>query len=149
MAENAFEEIRKLWDEATAGEQALTPLEALRTEYSSFLRFTLNYPDFHHFMLRESRPGNPRLPWLVETILMPTMQRLISQIEGAQARQELPAGNPILIHYMLIGITSVLSSFKDEIHQTAGVVTDDPQVVESYLGLIDALIFRPGRLVAD
>ena len=105
----------------------------------------MDYPDFHHFMLRESRPANPRLPWLVETILLPTMQRLLPQIESAQERGELPDGNPALIHYMMIGMTSVLSSLKDEIRQSAGVVTDDPKVVDGYLGMIDALIFRPSR----
>ncbi len=143
VAENAFAEIRKLWDDATVEGEELTPIEYLRREYSTFLRFTISHPDFHHFMIRESRPGNPRLPWLVETILLPTMQRLIPQIEGAQEQGDLPKGSPILVHYMLIGMTSVLSSLKAEIRQAAGIVTEDSEVVEAYLQLLDAAIFRP------
>ncbi len=142
VAENTFAQIRQLWDEGIPDRESMTPIERLRAEYSAFLRFTVDYPDFHHFMLRESRPANPRLPWLVETILLPTMQRLLPQIESAQERGELPDGNPALIHYMMIGMTSVLSSLKDEIRRIAGVATDDPKVVDGYLGMIDALIFR-------
>jgi AcrR family transcriptional regulator len=141
VAENAFAEIRKLWDEGITDNRC-TPLESLRAKYSAFLRFTIIHLDFHHFMLRERRPGNPRLPWLVNTILLPTMKRLLPEIRSAQKRNELPECDPALIHYLMVGICSVLSSLKDEIHQTTGIVTDHPAVVESYLRLIDTLIFR-------
>ena len=95
-------------------------------------------------MLRESRPGNPRLPWLVETILKPTMQRLLPQIRSAQADGDLPPSDPSLIHYMMIGMMSVLSSLKDEIEQSTGLKADDPAVVDAYLAMIDRLVFRPG-----
>jgi len=143
VAENAFAQIRRMWDEELPDQEGLSAIERLRAQYSAFLRFTIAYPDFHHFMLRESRPGNPRLPWLVETILLPTLERLLPQIRGAQQNGDLPPGNPTLIHYMLIGMTSVLSSLRDEIRLTAGVAVDDPKVVESYLGMIDQLVFRP------
>jgi AcrR family transcriptional regulator len=148
VAENAFAQIRSLWDEGIPDQENMTPIERLRAEYSAFLRFTVAFPDFHHFMLRESRPGNPRLPWLVETILSPTMQRLLPQIHSAQDRGDLPEGNPVLIHYMMIGMTSVLSSLKDEIQQIAGIATDDQKVVDAYLGMIDALVFRPSKPLA-
>lgn len=141
VAEDAFAQIRNLWDEGIAGHEDMTPTERLRAEYSAFLRFTMTYPDFHHFMLRESRPGNPRLPWLVRTILLPTMQRVLPEIENAQALGQLPPGNPALIHYMMIGMTSVLSSLREEIQESAGVATDDPEVVDSYLSIIDAIVF--------
>ena len=96
-------------------------------------------------MLRESRPDNPRLPWLVETILRPTMQRLLPQIQNAQVRGELPAANPALIHYLMIGVTSVLSSLRDEICQSAGIAVDEPAVIGQYVDLMDALIFHPAR----
>ena len=151
VAENAFAEIRKLWDETEQDEHHASPLEHLRARYFAFLRFTIQHPDFHHFMIRESRPGNPRLPWLVETILLPTMERLLPQIRKAQIQGELPQGHsPVLIHYMLIGMTSVLSNLKDEIWQAARIRTGDTEVVGSYMALLDAAIFRPsGPPTAD
>jgi len=145
VAEDAFAQIRQLWDEGVAGQRNMAPIERLRAEYSAFLRFTVAYPDFHHFMLRESRPGNPRLPWLVKTILHPTMQRVLPEIESAQAQGLLPPGNPALLHYMMIGMTSVLSSLKDEIQESAGVTADDPRVIDSYLAIIDAIVFRSAK----
>ena len=145
VAEDAFAEIRRLWDEGIAGQENMTPIERLRAEYSAFLRFTIAHPDFHHFMLRESRPNNPRLPWLVRTILQPTMQRVLPEIENAQAAGQLPPGNPALIHYMMIGMTSVLSSLKDEIKESADVATDDPKVIDAYLSMIDAIVFPSAR----
>jgi TetR/AcrR family transcriptional regulator len=156
VAENAFAEIRKMWDEIPDAAN-VSPMEDLRTKYSALLRFTVAHPDFHHFMLRESRPGNPRLPWLVNTILLPMMKRLLPQIQLAQRRSELPKGNPVLIHYMLVGMCSVLSSLKDEIRQASGIATEDPRVVEFYLSLIDTFVFhsrktfrpKPGRKRQD
>lgn len=145
VALEAFTEIRRRWDKIEPDLEGLSPLERLRAEYFAFLRFTLSHPDFHHFMLRESRPDNPRQPWLVETILRPTMQRLLPQIEEAQAGGELPAVNPALVHYMMIGMTSVLSSLRDEIREGAGIVVDDAQVVDEYMDLLDQLVFKPAR----
>ena len=141
VAENAFAEIRKMWDEIPDAVN-VSPMEDLRVKYSALLRFTVAHPDFHHFMLRESRPGNPRLPWLVNTILLPMMKRLLPQIQLAQRRNELPKGNPVLIHYMMVGMCSVLSSLKDEIRQASGIATEDPRVVEFYLSLIDTFVFH-------
>jgi AcrR family transcriptional regulator len=145
VAEDAFGEIRKLWDETTEDETQVTGLEYVREKYFAFLRFTVEHPDFHNFMIRESRPGNPRLPWLVQTILLPTLETLLPQIRIAQAAGDLPPGNPVLVHYMLIGMTSVLASLKDEIRQTAGILTDDDAVVAAYMAQLDAAIFRPRR----
>src|SRR5258705_9991222 len=71
VAEHAFAEIRTAWDRQAPPDSDLLPIDRVREEYRTFLRFTLQYPDFHHFMLRESPPNNPRLAWLPQTILNP------------------------------------------------------------------------------
>ena len=143
VAENAFAEIRRLWDEGEKSAlEGVPAIERLRGEYATFLRFTVDHPDFHHFMLRENRPGNPRLPWLVETILLPTLERVLPQIRAAQAEGDLPVGDPTLIHYMLIGMTSVLSSLRDEISLTAGLDIGSRAIIDSYLQLLDGFVFR-------
>lgn len=149
VAENAFEQIRKTWNENDAASPDRSPLEELRAEYYAFLRFTIEHPAFHHFMLRENQPGNPRLPWLVEAALQPTMERLLPQIRRAQAERLLPQAPPALFHYMMIGLMTVLSSLKEEIAQGCGISVDDPAVVEGYLAMVDALIFDPVRARAQ
>jgi AcrR family transcriptional regulator len=142
VAEHAFAEIRTAWDRQAPPDSDQAPLDRVRAEYRTFLRFTLQYPDFHHFMLRESHPNNPRLAWLTKTILKPLLEdRLLPQIRAAQEAGELPAGNPILIHYMMIGMTSVLCSLRDEIQTIAGISTADPKIEHEYWGLIDETVF--------
>jgi len=108
----------------------------------AFLRFTMEYPDFHHFMLRENRPGNPRLPWLTHVVIQPLLQRVLPQIRACQATGELPQGDPVLIHYMLIGAASVLSSLGAEISEATGLVPYSPSIVDSYWTIIEQTIFR-------
>jgi AcrR family transcriptional regulator len=142
VAEHAFAEIRTAWDRQAPPDSDQPPIDRVRAEYRTFLRFTLQYPDFHHFMLRESHPNNPRLAWLTKTILKPLLEdRLLPQIRSAQEAGELPPGNPILIHYMMIGMTSVLCSLRDEIQSIAGISTTDPRIEHEYWGLIDQTVF--------
>ena len=143
VAENAFIEIRRLWDLESVNSAEMSPIECLRAEYISFLRFTISHPDFHQFMVRENRPSNPRLPWLVESIISPTVKRLLPQIKAAQTTGHLPAGNPYLLHYMMIGMMSVLSSLRDEIKMLSGTDPHSDKIVASYIGIVDAVVFHP------
>ncbi|WP_421386496.1 hypothetical protein [Agrobacterium tumefaciens] len=51
----------------------MRPIDRLRSAYLASFRFKVAHPEFHHFMLNENQPDNPRLPWLVETILRPML----------------------------------------------------------------------------
>ena len=97
-------------------------------------------------MLRENLPHNPRLAWLAKNILSPILnERLLPQIRSAQEAGELPEGNPILIHYLLIGMTSVLCSLRDEIEEIAGIKATDPKVEHDYWSLIEQTVFAERR----
>jgi AcrR family transcriptional regulator len=142
VAEHVFMEIRTAWNRHSPPNTDLQPIERVREEYRILLRFILQYPDFHHFMLRENYPKNPRLAWLAKNILKPILEgRLLPQIRAAQEAGQLPTGNPILIHYMLIGMTSALSSLSDEIQLLAGISATDPEVEHEYWGLIEQTVF--------
>ena len=69
------------------------------------------------------------------------MSRLLPQISAAQKAGELPNADPMLIHYMLIGMISVLSSVGDEIRLVANISPTDPEVVNAYWELIDHTVF--------
>lgn len=145
VAERLFSELRQRWDARAAEIEHLSPIDRLRAEYADFLKLTMERPLFHHFMLRESRPGNPRLPWLVSEILQPAMERLMPDIAKAQADGDLPTVNPVLIHYLMVGSITALSSLADEIKQVSGLAVHSPKVIKDYLGLIDAMIFSQTR----
>ena len=141
VAEYAFAEIREKWDIRIPPDSSLSAVDRVREEFRAFLQFTIQHVDFHQFMLWESMPGSSRLKWLVKNMLQPTMNRLVPQIAEAQKDGDLPAGDPILIYYMLIGCMSVLSSLRREIRATSGLDGTDSGVTESYWRLVDATIF--------
>jgi hypothetical protein len=86
-------------------------------------------------------PSNPRLSWLIERFLRPAARDILPKIEEAQRKGDLPPSVPILVHYMLIGITSVLSSLGSEIKETARIELDAPDVVDANRTLIDMTVF--------
>ena len=142
VAEHVFTRLRELWNERVPDDASMPPIDRLREEYRAFFNVTLDYPDLHHFMLRESRPGSPRMPWLAENLLKPLMGRLLPQIAAAQADGDLPPGDPVLLHYMLIGMTTVLSSLGADIAATSGRVPDSPAVVANYWTLLEVVILN-------
>lgn len=142
VAEHAFTEIGGLWDQEVPDDSTLTPKDRVREEFRIFLRFTIQHPDFHLFMLRENVAGSPRLPWLVDTFLRPIISRVLPQIKSAQEVGEMPEGDPVLVYYMLIGMVSALSSLGAEMRKTSGVQPDDPAVVDAYWALIEKTMFR-------
>ena len=142
VAEHVFAQIKKVWDDRVPPDSDLRPVDRVREEYRTFLHFTMEYPDFHHFMLRESKPGNPRLTWLVKTFLAPLSNRILRQIRASQKAGQLPKARPILIHYMFIGMASVLSSLGAEIRKISGISPDDPGIEEEYWKLIERAFFK-------
>ncbi|WP_421614117.1 hypothetical protein [Agrobacterium tumefaciens] len=53
----------------------------------------------------------------------------------------------MLIHYMLVGMTSVLTSLRGEISLTAGVDVMAPEMIDAYAEIIDQFIFRARPLI--
>ncbi|MDB5975011.1 MAG: hypothetical protein JWR07_1771 [Nevskia sp.] len=142
VAEHVFTRVRELWDERVPENGRMTPIERVREEYRAFFNVTLDYPDLHHFMLRESRPGSSRMPWLAEKYLKPLLSRLLPQIVAAQADGELPPGDPALIHYMLVGMATVLTSLGADMATTSGREPSDPAVIANYWTLLEAIILN-------
>lgn len=141
-ATHFFGQITAGWEREAANSRDLDPLERIRREFRAFFKFTIEHPDFHQFMLHENRPESPRLPWLMDNLLAPLINRILPQIEAAQAGGDLPTANPVLLYYFLLGGTAALSSMGPEIRYNSGLKTSDPDVVEDYWRLIDKIVFK-------
>ena len=141
VAEHFLSTIHESWDARVKDLTDLSPKERVREEFRALFEIQMQNPDFHHFMVRESRPGSPRLAWLADTILAPMANRVLPQIRLAQAANDLPAGDAILVHYMMIGMTSALASLGAEITAVTGLVVDQ-KVADAYLDLIERVLFR-------
>jgi TetR/AcrR family transcriptional regulator len=142
VAGHVFERIRTLWDERAPEGSNMTPIGRVREQYRTVFNVSLEFADFHHFMLRESRLGSPRMPWLAEKFLKPLMARLLTQIAAAQAEGDLPPGDPVLLHYMLIGMTTALSSLGGDMAATSGRSPENPAVVANYWTLLEVVLLN-------
>jgi TetR/AcrR family transcriptional regulator len=141
VADFLFAQIRAMWDAAAPDDSSLSPADRVRLEMHSFFRFTLEHPNFHQFMMRESVPNNPRLKWLVTNLLQPVMGRLVPQIEAAQAAGDVREGPPVLLYYALIGLVTVPSTLRAEIQELVGIDAFEAANVEAYWSIIERAIF--------
>lgn len=144
VAEDTFERIREEWDQGTPLEASLPAIERLRAEYRALFRHTVTFPEFHLFMRQEASTGNPRLQWMAEKVLKPLISRLLPQIMAAQAEGDLPPGEPLLFHYMMVSLTATLSEFGPEMHATRRLSATSPKVVEAYWALVERTVFGQG-----
>ena len=142
VAEYAFEQISLAWDEAIPAESTMTAAQRVRAEFHAFMQFTVRNTAFHHFMLRENQADSPRLAWLIEKVISTTRNRVMPHIRAAQAEGDLIQADPDLLYYMLIGMTSVLSSLNGEMASTIGFSLNDSSKIEEYWQLVDRSVFK-------
>jgi len=142
VAEFVFERIRHEWDAYLVDTPPATAAERVRVVYRALFRFTVDYPEFHRFMLQEFLGYSPRLQWLADTVLKPLINWLLPQIRAAQEEGALPQGEPIIFHYLLISLTSTLSGFGPEMQATSNISSSDPAVVDAYWRTVEELVFR-------
>jgi AcrR family transcriptional regulator len=141
-AEHAFAQIQASLDTVRRDNAELSPADAVRAEFRALFKFTVEHTAFHHFILRENQVSSARLRWLIENILRPASKRILPQIRAAQAQGELIEGDPALVYYMLIGMSSVLSTLSGEIVDTIGLSLNDAKALEAYWDLIERAAFR-------
>ncbi|TKC88457.1 TetR family transcriptional regulator [Trinickia terrae] len=146
VAEYVFERIRQEWNAYLADTSPVSAAERVRLVYRALFRFTVDYPEFHRFMRQECLGYSPRLQWLADTVLKPLIDWLLPQIRAAQDEGELPQGQPIIFHYLLISLTSTLSGFGPEMEATANISSSDPAVAEAYWRTVEELVFHKRTL---
>lgn len=143
VAAHIFENLEWLRRGRDDGDASLAPIAQLRLEYHEIYRTTIEHPAFHHFMLRENRPGSPQLEWISEHYLKPHFARLKPLIQAAQRAGQLPRGEPILLHYMVVSMITTLTAMGTDIQAIDGVPPDDPKTVKAFWKLIEAVLFKP------
>jgi AcrR family transcriptional regulator len=147
VAEDSFLKIEKMWDAVASGVD-MSGLDRLKVEYRAFMEFTIEHSAFHRFMLSENYIGSPRLAWLIENFLARSQHRLLQHIKDAQAQGQLVDESPILVHYMILGMVSVLASLNGEMNAIFGLSLDDRSAVDTYWNLIERVVFDKARTAA-
>jgi len=145
VAEHVFNQIRDDWEGYLAIEPPSNAMEGIRLLYRALFKFTVDFPAFHRFMLQEILEYSPRLQWLADTILKPMIDRLLPLIRQAQDDGALPRVEPAILHYLMISLTSALSTFGAEMMATSKLSASDPAVVGAYWNTVEDLIFGAGH----
>ena len=142
VATDAFAQMDATWEAALQSNPEMSAAASVRLELKTLLQFTVEHTAFHHFMLQENHGPSPRLKWIVKKILAKARARVVPKIRQAQAEGQMLPGDPDLVYYMLIGMTSVLSSLKDEMRATVKLSLADSTAVQAYWQLIERAVFR-------
>ena len=142
VAEYVFERIQQEWETYLTDSPPDRATDRVKAVYQALFRFTVDFPEFHRFMLQEFLTYSPRLQWLADKVLKPLIEWLLPQIRAAQDEGDLPRVEPILLHYLLISLTSTLSGFGPEMWATSRVSSSDPAVVDAYWQMVENLVFR-------
>lgn len=148
VAQHVFDRIRHEWEGYLTVEPPSNAVLGIRLLYRALFKFTVDFPEFHRFMLQEILEYSPRLQWLADTILGPMIDRLLPLIRQAQDEGALPRVEPAILHYLMISLTSTLSTFGAEMMATSKLSASDTAVVGAYWNTVEDLIFgaRPGTL---
>lgn len=141
VAEYVFERVRRERDANLLSSDSASAVDRVRLAYRALFRFTVEYPEFHRFMLQEALSYSPRLQWIADSILKPLIDWLLPQIRAAQDEHALPKVEPIIFHYTLISLTSTLSGFGPEIEATSKLSPSDPVLVEACWHTVEQLVF--------
>jgi hypothetical protein len=56
---------------------------------------------------------------------------------------------PIVFHYMMIGLTATLSEFGPEMGVTSKLAGDDPRIVKSYWRAVEKMVFHKSPSDSD
>ncbi len=137
-----FEEINDSWQSEMATMSSDDPLDLLRHQFHSFLRFTVRYPDFHRTILHENRHNSPRLDWVIRYFVKPIMDATIPNIVKAQKNGSLQQCDHVLFYYMILGACAALSANTGEIEQSSDLDTKSEATISEYWNIIDAIIFK-------
>lgn len=114
----------------------------LKAELREIFDFHMANPKLHRFVMQESVPGNPRLPWLAKAYLRPLRENQLNLLDAAQAEGGLMEGDTLLIYYMLIGAVTVIPTIADEFAHNAGMNEMSDELIERYWAMLESLIFR-------
>jgi len=147
-AEHFFGEISGTLMSAPALSETMRPIDRIRREFRSFFKFTIQNPQFHHFMMRESLQGSDRLSWSMDNLLRPITDRIIPDIEAAQKDGDLPEGHPTLVYYFLLSASTVLSAQYAEISVHSSATFYEDGISEEYWKVVDEMVFGTHRETA-
>ena len=121
----------------------LDPATRLSLIFREFVRYSAAVPGMLEVMIDANKRHSENLAQVVEDRLRPVYERLRELIEAAQKAGAIPAGDPGLIYYSFIAVSSTTFALSREFKQLTGQDPLEPEMVEAQADLLVRLFF-PG-----
>lgn len=131
-----------LEDPKEQGESGLSAADQLKQEFKDYLYFSIKFPDFDRFMNQAKMDTSDRLEWMSRRVLMPMRDHFVPLIEQAQSDGDVRSGNPDLIYYLLISMTSNWETMKSERRKVFKTKAAREGLIEEYWDMIADSIFK-------
>ncbi len=143
VADRTFGQLSARLGERMQGLEGVADDERMRLMLREYIRYAAEHPEIARFMAHEGSRTGPRLSWLIERHVRPIFESMQQGIREAQARGSMPAGESILVSYVLIGATTMFSQAA-EFELLTGRDPRTPEMIESHADLIVGLLM-PSR----
>lgn len=125
--------------EATrSGETAVNHLRGL---IRAFVVFCSEYPEFHRVMTAEWAQGAPRIRWLGEAHVKPVSELSIQLIAAAQKDGAVVGGDPVRLHYAMIGAAVTAFAMAPEYKMLCGRDPRTPNGIEETVRIVERMLF--------
>jgi AcrR family transcriptional regulator len=134
-------EFRRQMGQRLAGLSAIDPVTRLKVMIESFIRFSMEHPEFHRIMTHGARRRTERLKWVADDVLKPTFRETAAIIERGQAEGTIRAFDPALLYYALLGLGATPMAFALEIEAVTGRKTRNEATVLELMSMISTLMF--------
>lgn len=136
-----FDEMNDRWQKEMATMESDNPLDILRHQFHSFLKFSLKFPNFHRAILQENRTNSPRLEWVIKYFVQPLMSASVPNIVKAQKAGDLIRCDYVLLYYLLLGACAAPAAMAGEIAQVSDIDLEDDARIAEYWGIVEAMVF--------
>jgi TetR/AcrR family transcriptional regulator len=122
------------------------PVEQFVLLIRRWVEFVSERPQLHQILIHEATSASERLEWLIENYVRANYESLAAHW---LVLQRLGVAAPIdarLIHYVLVGASSLQFINSDEARLLLGAEPDDPALIEAHVAGLVAMLL-PGRVV--
>lgn len=144
-----FDEMHADNDKAVA--DATDKLDEVRGRVRGLLYYLARKPEIAALTTIEFGQKSPRLSFIFQTFYGKRFEDALDAVGQLQAAGRLPAGDPQLMNFIIVGLANLLSQRGGEIELLTGRSANDPTLIEDYWRFIDGILFgaATGPLAAD
>lgn len=140
---DTLQAFRSAFSPEQSGLDRIDTAERLRSLIRSFVQFCANRPEFHRIMTAEWAHGDARIRWLGEVHVKPVSMMAIQIIANAQEEGLVVQGDPVRLHYAMIGTAVTAFAMAPEYKMLCGRDPRTPGGIEETVRIIERLLFKP------